>query len=346
MKRLLLTAAIGLAALILFLLLRGGPAPQSATIPSVAVQTMTLTRTTVPNLVEAYGSVVGGPAEREIVLPAAGLVERLLVVPGERVDAGQVLAHIAPDAQSVAELRKAEDAVSAAQAARTHIAALLVSHLATTAVLAAADQALRDAQAQLAALRQSGAGAARDVIAPMAGVITAVLVAQGSAQPVGASLFRLADAAHLAAQLGVPEGQAAGIAPGAAATLTLLDSGATVTGVVSARADMLDPQTGLIDITLALDGKAAIGEPVRVALPAGNLTGYAVPRDAVQNDQNGDYVFQVGADHLAHRANVQILGQSGAQTVLAPTLNPALPLITSGAYELSDGMAVREAGQN
>lgn len=346
MKRFLLPAAIVLAVLVLFFLLRGGPAPVPVPAPSVAVQTITLTQITVPRLVEAYGSVIGGPAEREITLPASGVVTTLTVVAGDHVAAGQVLAHIAADAQSVADLRKAENAVSAASAARTHTAALLDSHLATISDLAAADQVLRDAQVQLAALRQTGAGVARNITAPVSGIVTAVLVPQGADEPGGTPLFRLAGTAYPAGQVGVPEDQAAGIVPGAPVTVTLLNGGTIIKGNVASRAAMLDPQTGLIDIILALAGPAPIGEPVRAELQAGVLTGYVIPRDAVLNDENGDYVFQQGPDHLAHRANVRVLGQSGASTVLAPTLNPVLPLITTGAYQLDEGMAVRPAGQS
>jgi RND family efflux transporter MFP subunit len=324
-----------------FLLLRGGPAPSPSLAPSVAVQTVMLTETTVPRLVQAYGSVTGGLAERDIVTPAPGIVAHLLAAPGQAVSAGQVLARLAPGAQDQADHRKAQDAVTAAQAGYTHTAALLATHLATSADLAAAAQALHDAQAQLAALN-----APRTVIAPANGIVTAVLAAQGSEQAAGTSLFRFVDSAHIAATVGVPEDQAAGIVPGAPATLTLLNTGGTVNATVAQRAAALDPQTGLVGLTLALASPAALGEPVSAQVQAGTLTGYIVPPAAVLNDEQGDYVFQQGPDGLAHRASVQVLGQSGSGVVLAPTLNTALPLITTGAYQLDDGAAVRPAAAN
>jgi RND family efflux transporter MFP subunit len=347
MKKTLYAAmAAALVLVAVFLLTRSGSAPAPIATPSVAVQTLALTVTTVPRDVAAYGSITAGAAERDITLLAPGLVETLLVVPGAQVAAGQALAQIAPDAQSVADLRKAMDAVRAAQAAQAHTAALLTSHLATRADLAAATQTLADAQAQLAALRSAGTGLPRLVTAPEAGIVTAVMVPQGSAQAAGTSLLRLADAAHLAAQVGVPEDQASFIMPGAPGALTLLDTGASLPATVASRAAMLDPQTGLIEVTLALSAPAPIGAPVRAALQAGSLTGYAVPRDAVQNDEAGDYVFQQGPDGLAHRVSVKVLGQSGNSTMLAPTLDAKLPLITSGAYQLDDGEPVRALGQN
>jgi len=109
---------------------------------------------------------------------------------------------------------------------------------------------------------------------------------------------------------------------------------------------MIDQQTGLIDVMLALTSPTTLGEPVAASVDAGPLTGYAVPHDAVQTDEAGTYVFQAGSDGLAHRVNVRVLGQSGGSLVLAPEgLSPALPVITTGAYQLDDGMAVCAAAQ-
>ena len=342
MKRFLPALVLVIAGVFLFL--RGGPPPVPAATPSVAVQTMPLAQTTRPRLVVAYGTVTGGPGESTITLPASGIVAHILVLPGTSVTAGQPLATIAPDAPSIAERQKAETAVTAAEAERTHVAALLAAHLATTSDLAAAGQALQDAKTSLTALTATGTGRPRTITAPSAAIVIAVLAGQGTAQPAGASLFRLADPARLAALVGVPPGNA--IAPGSTAQITLLGDNSVLTGTVLNRAAMLDPQTGLIDVTLALSRPAPIGTPLRASLIAGSLTGYAAPRDAVLTDEAGDYVFQLGPDHLAHRATVRVLGPSGADLILAPTLNPAEPLITTGAYQLDDGTQVRSGGQS
>jgi len=112
---------------------------------------------------------------------------------------------------------------------------------------------------------------------------------------------------------------------------------------VLASAAMLDPQTGLTDVTISLNGPAPLGEPVQALITTGTLSGYVVPRAAVQNDDKGDYAFQVDARNIAHRVDVHVLGGAGNQTVLAPSLNAAMPLVTTGAYQLDDGMAVRMA---
>ncbi|WP_297443845.1 efflux RND transporter periplasmic adaptor subunit [Acidocella sp.] len=345
MKKLVWTtaAASGLA-LAGWLALRPATRPAPDPAPSVAVATMKLTLATLPRDVEAEGSVVAGAAARQILLPATGIVGQVDVTAGGAVTRGQILAEILPDPQAAAELRKAQNAVAAAKAGLAHTQALLAQHLATNADLAAASQTLGDARAQLAALAETGAGTGYALKSPVAGVITTLSATPGADIPAGTALFTLAATATPQALLGVPLDEAGGIGPGAPVSVTLLDDNRTLAATVNARAAALDAQTGLVDVMVALPTPAPIGEGVRADIEAGTLTGYPVPRDAVQNDEAGDYVFEQGTDGLAHRVNVTVLGASGNELVLKPGFAVTGPLITTGAYQLSDGMAVR-AGQ-
>jgi RND family efflux transporter MFP subunit len=311
--------------------------------PAVAlVATMQPARKTLPATLQAYGQVVAGPGgETTVSLAAGGIVAALPVSPGQAVAAGATLAVIRPDAQSVAELTRARDAVVAAAANRAHVAALLASRLATRADLAAADQASADAAAALAALQAAGAGTARTLRAPSAGVVSALLASAGTAQPAGAGLLRLIETDKLVATVGVPPAQAGAIAAGDPALVTELGTGTVLPGHVTLVAEMVDPQTGLIDVTLALAGAPLAGAAAAAVITTGALTGDVVPRDAVQTDAQGDYVFQIDAQSIAHRVPVRVLGNAGDQTVLAPLPDPAMPLVTRGAYQLDDGAAVR-----
>ena len=324
-----------------------GPAATGAAAPSVLVSTMQLAPGSLPATITAYGSVAAGPgAEQTLSTQASGVVGNVAVSLGQNVAAGQLLATLAADAPSVAELRKARDALTAAQAARAHVAALLASHLATNADLAAADQAVGDADAALRALQAAGAGQARNIVAPFAGVVSAVLVAPGSIQPAGSGLLRLAESGRLVAVTGVPPAQAGAIAPGDAAKITLLNDDATVVdGQVALVAAMPNPQSGLQDVTLTPQSALPLGAPVEAVITTGALNGYVVPRDAVQSDAQGAYVFQLDARNIAHRVDVRVLGGTDGQSVLAAAgLNAALPLVTVGAYQLDDGTAARIAG--
>lgn len=345
MKKLLAAGALLLAGLVALFALRPGPAPaDDSPTPVADVNTIQLVRRTVPVHVPAFGSIVAGPAAVNITLAAPGIVTAVQVRPGQAVAAGQILAHVAPDPQSVADLRKAENDLQAAQAARAHVAALLAAHLATEADLAASMQAENDEAAGLAALRALGTGVSREVTAPFAGIVTSVTALPGGASPAGTPLFRLAAPSGLVAVAGLPEAASRQVQPGDAAMLTALNTGTRLRAIVVQRAAMLDPQTGLVDVTLAPQGAVPLGEPVALTITAGSVTGYPVPRDAVLQDAQGDYVFQLDAHGIAHREAVQVLEADGATSVLAPDLDAALPLVTTGAYQLEDGMAAAVQG--
>ena len=345
MKKFLSAGAVLLAGIAVFADLRTGPTPaENAPAPRAMASTIQLVRHIVPVRIPAFGSIVAGTAEMNITLAAPGIVSTILVRPGQGVMAGQALAQIAPDAQSAADLRRAQDAMTAATATRAHVAALLEGHLATSADLAAATQMAQDSAANLAALRILGTGVSRMVTAPFAGTVTSIAATQGGISPAGTLLFKLAAPGALVVSAGLPEAAAARVIPGDAATLTLLNTGAKLSATVAQRAAMLDPQTGLVDITLAPQGSVLLGEPVALSITTGSVTGYQVPRDAVLNDAEGDYVFQLDAHDIAHREAVHVLEPDGAMSVLAPDLDPAMPLVTTGAYQLEDGMGTTVQG--
>jgi RND family efflux transporter MFP subunit len=312
--------------------------------PSAMVSAITLVQRSVPVHVTASGSIVAGAAGMDVALTAPGIVTGFVARPGEAVTAGQVLANVAPDPQSAAELRRAEDAVTAARIARNHVADLLARHLATNAELSTATQGLNDANAMLTALRISGTGLNRTVTAPFAGIVMVISAMPGGVLPAGTSLLKLAPASRLTALAGLPEADALRVRPGDAATLTLLNTGANIPAIVVQRAAMLDPLTGLIDVSLLPQAPVALGEPVAVSITTGHVTGYLVPRAAVLSDEQGNYVYQLDAKNVAHRAAANVLEPDGTMSVLAPSLDPRMKLATVGAYQLSEGMVATVQG--
>jgi len=183
--------------------------------PRVSVSTVHVVPGGLPATVSAYGSIgAGAGGEESITIGAGGIIAAIPIIPGQQVAAGATLAVIAADPQSIADLRKAKTAVTTTRANRTRIAGLLASRLATNADLANADQALSDAENTLAALRATGAGTNRTVMAPFAGVISAVLAAPGTRQPPDAILLRIIDTHALVATVGVAPAAAGAVTPG------------------------------------------------------------------------------------------------------------------------------------
>ncbi len=327
-----------IAALIAWLLLRPAPATDSQPVPSATISVVSAIRQNVPRQIEGLGSIVAGVAEESISLKAPAILTGYDVTPGAAVQTGQALAELAPDPIEVANLQKAENAVAAAKAARDHVAFLLSTRLATSADLATADQTLRDSEAVLEALRTTGAGQNITLRAPFTGLVTALSASPGSSLPVGTVLLKLAPANALLAQTGLEQSEAALLQPGASARLTLLNGGGTVPARVVSVAGVLDPQTGLVDVTLRPQALVTLGAPTAVTIDAGQLDGFPVPNSAVLRDDQGAYVYQIDQNDVAHRQNVTVLQQGAKISVLAPGLNPAWKIAADGAYQLADGM--------
>lgn len=321
-----------------WLLVRPAPAADQQPAPSATVSVVTITRQNVPRLVQGEGSIVAGAAEQSISLKAAAVLKAYDVLPGTAVQAGQAVAELEPDPVATANLQKAENAVAAARAAQNHVAALLPEHLATTADLATTSQALNDAEASLAALRATGAGQNLVLRAPVAGFVTTLNAAPGGSLQAGTVLMKLAPAATLLAQIGLEQSQAALVQLEDTASLTLLNGGGPVSARVISVAGALDPQSGLIDVMLRPQAPVTPGAPVTVTINAGQLNGFPVPNSAVLRDDQGTYVYQLDQNGVAHRQNVKVLQQGASFSVLAPGLNPAWRVATSGAYQLTDGM--------
>ncbi|WP_234731180.1 efflux RND transporter periplasmic adaptor subunit [Acidocella facilis] len=320
------------------------PADETPT-PVATVSTVAVRSQSLPRLIDAPGSIIAGTAEQSLALKAAGVLVSYQVVPNEAVQQGQALAQLGPDPVEAANLAKAQDALSAADAARAHVAALLPAHLATKSDLAAATQAQRDAASALAALRATGAGQSYTLKAPAAGLITALPATPGGSLPAGSVLVKFVPQSGLVAQIGLEQSQAAQLQPGDDATLTKLNGGAPVAARVVGIAGGLDAQTGLIDVTLRPAAPVTLGAPVRVQIQAGQLEGVQVPNEAVLRDEKGLYVYQLDAKGIAHRADVELLQQGARTSVLAAKgLNPAWKIATQGAYQLSDGMQTATQG--
>jgi membrane fusion protein (multidrug efflux system) len=85
------------------------------------------------------------------------------------------------------------------------------------------------------------------------------------------------------------------------------------------------------------------GMHVRARVEVGRRAGWAVPRSAVLTDSAGAYVFQLSAG-AARRVDVsQGVESQGTISVSGP-LDPRLPIVVLGNYELRNGMPVRVAG--
>ncbi len=316
-------------------------------LPSAPVRVAPLHRGSLSRDIDAYGQLELATARNiDVSFPRAVEVLAVDVRAGQRVRRGQPLLRCTgvpgsdlPWRQALAALRQARSDLARAQR-------LAARQLATQADLAAARRALADARVRRDAARaqQLGSGQ-RTVRAAFDGVVETVAVVPGAQLPAGSSAMRLAPQGALQAVVGVSPRVAAQLRVGQPAHLQLvfepaLQADARVLQIAGA----LDPRSRMVDVTLQPESSAAhwfAGSAVQVEFALQTWHGWVVPRQAVLVDPTGQaYVFQDNHGH-AHRVDVTLDRDTATGSGISGPLDPALPLVVLGNYELSDGMALR-----
>jgi len=323
----------------------GSPAPDASDTPtpSVLVNTVAPRQGALPAIVTAYGSVA--PSEigtRTFNEAQPGQVTRLFVAPGSAVKAGQALAIFVTAPTSRSTYAQAVSALAAAQKARASTAQLLAQQLATTDQLVQADKAVSDARTSLAALRAEGAGTpVHTIVAPFAGIVTAVAVAQGDRTAAGATILTVARSGGIVVTVGIDPSQRGAVVVGQAASLKRLSGGGTIEGRVVRVDGALNAVTKMVDVDLSFPAGALLpGEPMQVDIRTGAVNGWVVPHAAVVTAGGSPKIFQVQRGK-AKAVPVTIRLSSDAGDVVDGALSPRIPLIVAGAYQVTDGDAVR-----
>lgn len=314
----------------------------------VTVQTAMPVQRVFHTRVEAFGTLAGDSRHTQtLTLPQAGQIVAAQVTPGRSVRRGQTLLKLATDPNARNAYQQAVNALNQARDELTRTQRLHAEKLATNSQLDAARKALADAQAALdAQAKLGGAQAVTALTAPSNGVVTALDVSLGERVAAGAKLLEFTPQSALAAQLGVAPEQAARIRPGMAATITPVyaTDPEPLRGTVTVASDAVNPQTHLVDVLVSIDGAAnlslAAGAALSARIDVAQFSAWSVPRDALLNDEQGAYVFQIER-RKAHRIAVKVVSPDGDPIGVDGKLDPNAPVIALGAYELSDGDAVK-----
>jgi RND family efflux transporter MFP subunit len=343
----ILVVVVGAA--VWFLFLRSPavqPAAATAAPASALVKTAPLQQLSLSDVLTAFGQVTTG-LEVAISFPRAGQVSRLLVIQGQRVQRGTPLATLTSDPTARLAYTQALSAVSFAQGELRRNQELFALQLATLSQVDAARKALVDAEATLVAQRQlGGAIGSATVTAPFDGVVDSVAVAQGDRIMPGAVIMQLGHTDVLRVRLGIEPADSRLVRVGMPVTLSALDdSTKSVLVAITESQGLVDPRTQLIDALAMVPATRAPflvpGMHVRAAIEVGQHSSLAVPRSAVLTDSAGAYLFQVSAGK-AHRVNVTQGLESQGMIAISGPIDPRLPVVVLGNYELQDGMPVRE----
>ena len=360
-RQLLIAAAVGVLLLVIVLAVVLGrnaankPAQTTGAgqIPTVSV--VVPGRSSVAREVVASGP-LGAKRDQPVgIAGTGGRVTAVLVDAGSWVRAGQTLAVVDRSveaeqaAQQAAQVEAAKANAALAQSDYDRAIALqgrgFVSKAEIDAKRATRDAAfaqVKVAQAQLAGTRaQIGR---LSVVAPTAGLILARNVEVGQIVSPGAgALFRLAENGQMEMRAQLSQQDLANLHVGMTAQVTPVGSDRSFTGTVWQVAPVIDPQSRLGEVRIAVPYDPAMrpGGFAEARITAGTTTAPMLPQSAVLSDDKGNYVYIVDGRNQIERRDIQIgtVGENGVTIVSGLSGNEAV-ILSAGPF-LNPGQKVK-----
>ena len=357
-RRLIIAAAAGvlLLALVLFLAFGRGGSDEAAKNAAAGAGQVPSVTVVVPGQ-SAVGRVITGSgplsAKRDQPIGIAGSggrVVRVLVDAGSWVRAGQMLAIVDRSVQAqqsnqlAAQVEAARANAALAQSNYERALALqgrgFVSKAEIDSKRAIRDAAyaqVRVAQAQLAGTRAEIGRL--NVAAPAAGLILSRNVEVGQiVGPGSGALFHLAEGGQMEMRAQLAQQDLAYTHVGMPAEVRPIGSDRTFSGSVWQVAPMIDPQTRLGDVRIAVpyDPVMRPGGFAEAKITSGTTTAPLLPQSAVLSDDKGNYVYIINGKNEVERRDIKIgtvndngvtivSGISGNERVVlsaGPFLNP------------------------
>ena len=194
---------------------------------------------------------------------------------------------------------------------------------------------LAEAQARLARTR---------VVAPIAGIVLTRRAEVGQiANPGGDALFRVASGGEVEMRGQIAEQDLAQVKVGQTANVYLTGLARPFAGKVRLLGAIIDPQTRLGDIRIALQPDPALrpGAFARAEVTIAKAQRPVLPKTAVFSDSDGSYVFVVDAKGHAARRAVRVADTSEAGVAIASGLTGNEQVVRTAGGFLRDGEAVK-----
>jgi RND family efflux transporter MFP subunit len=319
-------------------------------------------RTQVGRVVTASGP-LGARRDQPIgIAGQGGRVVRVLVDAGSWVRAGQVLAVVDRSvqtqqaAQIAAQIQAARAEAALAQSNYDRSIALqgrgFISKAEIDAKRAARDAAfaqVRVAQAQLGATRAQINQL--NVIAPNAGLVLARNVELGQiVSPGSPALFRLAEGGAMELRAQLAQQDLTFVHVGMPAQVTPVGSNQTIAGNVWQVAPVIDPQSRLGEVRIAVPYQASIrpGGFAEAKITAGATTAPMLPQSAVLSDDKGNYVYVINPRHEVERRDIRLGAVDERGVTIAAGLSGNEQVVLSAGPFLNPGQKVnprREAAR-
>jgi RND family efflux transporter MFP subunit len=366
-RQVIIAAAVGLLLLIVALAVVFGRSSdktaQSAAaggagqVPTVSI--VVPGQTQVARIVAASGP-LGAKRDQPIgIAGSGGRVISVLADAGSWVRAGQTLAIVDRSvqtqqaAQLAAQVQAARADAALAQSNYDRAIALqgrgFVSKAEIDSKRATRDAAfaqVRVAQAQLAGTRAEIGRLS--VVAPTAGLILARSVEVGQVVGSGSgALFRMAEGGQMEMRAQISQQDLANVHAGMPAQVTPVGSDRSFTGSVWQVSPVIDPQSRLGDVRIAVPYDPAMrpGGFAEARITAGTTTAPVLPQSAVLSDDKGNYAYIVNGKNEVERRNIQIGTVSDTGVTIASGLSGNEAVVLSAGPFLSPGQKVKPRRQ-
>ncbi|WP_066658887.1 MULTISPECIES: efflux RND transporter periplasmic adaptor subunit [unclassified Sphingomonas] len=312
-------------------------------------------RSDIASVISGTGSLA---ARREMPVGVAGeggMVTRVLVEPGDWVNAGQVLATVDRSVQSqtaqsqAASIRVAQADLNIAQAELDRAQQLLARGFVSkadidrkTATRDAAAARVRVAQSQLS--ETQARNRRLDIRAPAAGLVLTRAVEPGQIVSAGSgTLFRVAQGGQMELRTQLSEADLQRIPVGARAEVTPVGTDRVFVGEVWQVSPVIDPQTrqGIARVALSFDRALRPGGFAAARIVAGGAVAPLLPQSAIQSDAKGNYVYILNAKDEAERRAVTTGDVSDTGVAITSGLDGTERVVlTAGAF-LNPGQKVK-----
>lgn len=320
-----------------------GDEPQEARAPAtsaapVAVAVRASRAEAVQQFLRAEGQT---EPQRQTGVPAqaSGEIAEVLVRRGADVEAGDLIARIAPG-QREAALEQARQELRRAEREFENAETLLDRGVGTVDRVVQARSSLAAAEAQLLAAEEAVADL--DVIAPFAGRIEQLEIEEGEFIQAGAAVAEIVDLRPLSVRIQVPQQSVSLVREGQVAEVTFI-TGETREGEVVFVGTSANTETRTFEAEVKVpneDGGVPAGISARVRIPTGAVEGHFVSPAVLSLDVSGTLgVKTVAEDGTVHFHPIEIV-RAQTEGVWVSGLPDEARIITVGQGFVNDGETV------
>ncbi|MFL6768558.1 MAG: efflux RND transporter periplasmic adaptor subunit [Sphingomicrobium sp.] len=361
-RNIIIAAVVGIAILVgAFLLFSGGgddAASNAAAAKAGQVPTVTVVvpgRSQIARTVTASGALAARHDQPVGVAGEGGMVRAVLVEAGTWVRQGQVLATVDRSVQSqniaqlaaLVQVARADAALAQNEYERSQslVGRGFVSKADLDRKKAARDAAfarIRVADANLNAMRaQLGR---LDIRAPKSGLILSRNIEVGQVVSAGSgAVFHLAENGLMEMRAQMSQQDLAFIHEGMPATVTPTGTDRSFAGQVWQVAPMIDPQSRLGEVRIAIGYDPAIrpGGFGEARITSGTTTAPLLPQSAVLSDDNGNYLYVINSKNEVERRAIKIGTVEDTGVTIAEGISGNERVVLSAGPFLNPGQKVR-----